>query len=171
MSLRCYDQLVWVEASGFWLLNTGLSLGNHLDILLSCVVEIQQFHICRSSLFMGSSSSSMRYVLVWATHGLGGSWVNQSASFLSLSLPWWALQHSPGYGYPTQCKTGSGLLLSCPWSWLTHSGTSRASSSIWPRRGAGSACPSAAVDEVQGLFSHSYALRPALPPAAGEKGW
>lgn len=56
----CNESLVWFKASGFYYtIDTGSSLGFFSGILmLSCVMVILQFWICKSGYFRHSSSSS-----------------------------------------------------------------------------------------------------------------
>lgn len=69
LTCKCslHELLVWYEASGFrYTTDTGSSLGFFLDILLSCVTEIPQLWICRSSPCIPSGGSQMMWTSGWA---------------------------------------------------------------------------------------------------------
>lgn len=85
---------------------------------------------------------------------LGGNWVGQFTS-----LPSQPGQALPGYLNQCIMQQGvwSALLLSCPPVRLTHPHTTRASSTVYPRQGAGPTLQIAAVGVEQDQLYCSHA--------------
>lgn len=114
--------------------DNGLSFGLLMDILLlSWVVQMLQFGICRFVPFMCSNSPEMMWLLggfIALVLGLGINWVGLPTSVSQFSPPVWALRHF--FSQSTHCNlqkvAGPVLFFSDLQVQLTY--TTRASSTL-----------------------------------------